>query len=128
MTPIRLHRPPASPSDVRLAGGDDDERERRTRRDGGVILEERKEVKKPPMFKVLIHNDDYTPMEFVVAILMAVFHHSEAEATRIMLHVHRTGIGVAGVFTRQIAETKRAKVVALAQAAEFPLQSTVEEA
>jgi len=104
----------------------DDEREQEQK--GGLAVKERVTTKKPPMYKVLLHNDDFTTMEFVVQILSVVFHRNESEATRIMLHVHRTGIGVAGVYTREIAETKVRKVMTLAQAAESPLQCTTEEA
>jgi ATP-dependent Clp protease adaptor protein ClpS len=85
-----------------------------------------KKLKKPPLYKVLFHNDDYTTREFVVFALQSVFHHDEAAATRIMWHVHTTGIGVAGVFTWEIAETKARKVEALAKASEFPLRVSVE--
>ena len=95
---------------------------------GGLALEERVKTKKPPMYKVLLHNDDFTTMEFVVQVLTTVFRRNEAEATRIMLHVHRTGIGVAGVYTKEIAETKVRKVLNLAQRVESPLQCTTEEA
>jgi ATP-dependent Clp protease adaptor protein ClpS len=95
---------------------------------GGTQLQERPKLKKPPMFKVVLHNDDYTTMEFVVLVLQRVFRHDEAESSRIMLHIHRTGIGVAGVFTKEIAETKSRKVMELARRYEFPLQCTVEEA
>ena len=80
------------------------------------------------MFKVLLHNDDYTTREFVVYVLERIFHHSEAEATRIMLHVHRNGVGVAGVFTREIAETKVHKVERLARQNEYPLVLSMEPA
>jgi ATP-dependent Clp protease adaptor protein ClpS len=94
----------------------------------GVVVEERQKVKRPPMYKVLLHNDDYTTMEFVVWVLEAVFFKSKAEATRIMLHVHATGVGVAGIFTRDVAESKARKVEAVAQAHEYPLKSSVEPA
>jgi ATP-dependent Clp protease adaptor protein ClpS len=94
----------------------------------GLALQERVQTKKPAMFKVLLHNDDFTPMEFVTHILNSVFHRKQSECTRIMLHVHRTGIGVAGVYTREIAETKVRKVLDLARRAESPLQCTTEEA
>jgi ATP-dependent Clp protease adaptor protein ClpS len=77
---------------------------------------------------VLLHNDDYTTMEFVVWVLQCVFHHDETTATQIMLHVHRTGIGVAGVYTREVAETRVAQVDTLAREHEFPLRSSMEEA
>jgi ATP-dependent Clp protease adaptor protein ClpS len=83
-------------------------------------------LRRPPLFKVLLHNDDFTTMEFVVDVLASVFHHSEAQAMTIMLHVHQRGVGVAGVFTHEIAETKAAKTIALAREAGYPLLCTVE--
>ncbi len=85
-----------------------------------------KKLAKPPLYKVLLHNDDYTTMEFVVEVLQTVFHHDIQRATRIMLHVHQMGVGVAGTYPRDVAETKAEKVMALARAAEFPLLCTVE--
>ena len=85
-----------------------------------------KKLAKPPLYKVLLHNDDYTTMEFVVEVLQTVFHHDLQRATRIMLHVHQGGVGVAGTYPRDVAETKAEKVMALARAAEFPLLCTVE--
>lgn len=87
-----------------------------------------RKVQKPHMFKVLLHNDDYTTMEFVVYVLQAVFHRSESDAVQIMLHVHKNGLGVAGVYTREVAETKVAQVESLARDNEFPLRCTMEEA
>ena len=98
------------------------------RRDSEGEVKERTRLKKPRKYKVLIHNDDYTTMEFVVWILMTVFRLSETQAVEVMLHVHRTGIGVAGVYTKQIAETKRQKVVNLSRQHNYPLQCTIEEA
>jgi ATP-dependent Clp protease adaptor protein ClpS len=94
----------------------------------GVVTESEKQVKLPPMYKVLLHNDDYTTMEFVVQVLQSVFHKSAADATQIMLHVHRNGLGVAGVYTHEVAETKVTVVDAMAREHEFPLKCTVEEA
>lgn len=94
----------------------------------GVVPETTKKLKKPPLYKVLLHNDDYTTMEFVVYILKAVFHKSELDAVQIMLAVHQQGLGVAGVYTYEIAETKVDKVAQLARANEFPLLCTLEEA
>ncbi len=94
--------------------------------EGDVAILTEKKVKKPRLFKVLLHNDHYTTMEFVVAILITVFHRSESDATAIMLHVHRNGVGVAGVYTREIAESKAHRVMQLAKEAEFPLMCTVE--
>jgi ATP-dependent Clp protease adaptor protein ClpS len=96
--------------------------------DQGVVTESEKKLKPPPMYKVLLHNDDYTTMEFVVEILQAVFQRSQTEATQIMLHVHRNGIGVAGVYTYEVAETKVAIVEAMARRHEYPLKCTMEEA
>jgi ATP-dependent Clp protease adaptor protein ClpS len=96
--------------------------------DTGVVTETEKKVKLPPMYRVLLHNDDYTTMEFVVQVLQTVFHKSPADATQIMLHIHRTGIGVAGVYTCEVAETKVAVVDAMARQHEFPLKCTMEEA
>lgn len=93
-----------------------------------VITKTKKKLKKPPLYKVLLHNDDYTTMEFVVYLLQLVFHKPHAEATQIMLHVHRSGIGVAGVYTYEVAETKVAMVEFLACQHEFPLKCTMEEA
>jgi ATP-dependent Clp protease adaptor protein ClpS len=96
-------------------------------RDAGVLTETEKKLKKPPLYKVLLHNDDYTTMEFVVYILRAIFRLGESDATRIMLSVHQRGVGVAGVYTYEVAETKAAKAMRLARANEFPLLCTVEE-
>ena len=95
--------------------------------DIGVATETQQEVKKPPLYKVLLHNDDYTTMEFVVYILQTVFHKAESAAVRIMLAVHQQGVGVAGVYTYEIAEVKVDKVTELARANEFPLLCTLEE-
>jgi len=93
-----------------------------------VKSETRKDVAEPPMFKVLLHNDDYTTMEFVVELLMGVFHKSFEDATRIMLNVHKTGYGVCGVYTYEIAETKVETVHHLAIESGFPLKSSIEKA
>jgi ATP-dependent Clp protease adaptor protein ClpS len=95
--------------------------------DGGVATETQKQVKKPPLYKVLLHNDDFTTMEFVVYILQTVFHKAESAAVHIMLAVHQQGVGVAGVYTYEIAEAKVEKVAELARASEFPLLCTLEE-
>lgn len=96
--------------------------------DSGVATETKKkeQLKKPPLFKVLFHNDNYTTMEFVVWILQSIFHKTEADSVTIMLNVHRNGFGVAGVFTRDVAETKVNKTHALAREHEFPLKLTLE--
>lgn len=94
--------------------------------DEALKLKEEQEVKPPSLFKVFLINDDYTTMEFVVHILEKVFRKSMVEATQVMLHVHKNGKGLAGVYTRGIAETKVAKVDELAQLNEFPLKCTME--
>ena len=96
----------------------------------GTAVETRTKTrtKKPRMYKVLLHNDDYTTMEFVVFVLQGIFHHAEAEAMQIMLHVHKHGLGVAGVYTREIAETRIAQVEALARQHEYPLRCSMDEA
>ena len=98
--------------------------------DYGEELEQsvEEELKLPPMFKVLLHNDDYTTMEFVVEVLQQVFHKNAAEATRIMLLVHEKGSGVCGVFSEDVAETKVGIVRHLARKSGFPLMCTMEEA
>jgi ATP-dependent Clp protease adaptor protein ClpS len=95
--------------------------------DEETLVKEETQTKKPPLYKVLLHNDDYTTMEFVVLILMEIFHKSEAVATDIMLAVHQKGLGVAGVFTREIAEAKINQVHNLARANDYPLLCTMEE-
>lgn len=95
--------------------------------DTGVALKTRSKTKKPSMYKVLMLNDDYTPMEFVVHILERIFNKSQEEATRIMLHVHQKGVGVCGVFTYEIAETKASQVMDLARQNQHPLQCTIEK-
>ncbi len=85
------------------------------------------EVKEPRKYKVLLHNDDYTTMEFVVHILKTVFHKKEPEAVEIMLNVHKKGIGVCGIYPREIAETKVALVHKLARQEGFPLKCSMEE-
>jgi len=92
-----------------------------------VEQETGQEVKEPPMFRVLLHNDDYTTMEFVVELLMHVFNKSIEEATRIMLNVHRSGKGVCGIYTYEVAETKVEMVHELANKRGFPLKSTMEK-
>ena len=91
-----------------------------------VVAESRQKVVRPRRYRVLLHNDDYTTMAFVVAILMGVFHHARAQATRIMLQVHHAGIGVAGVYSREVAETKIGRVTTLAREREFPLRCSME--
>ena len=93
----------------------------------GVVVKPKPKTKKPSMYKVLMLNDDYTPMEFVVHILERFFNKSRQEATRIMLHVHRRGVGVCGVYTYEVAETKVTQVMDFARQHQHPLQCTLEK-
>ena len=97
--------------------------------DGGIAVEPAKpKLKKPPLYKVLLLNDDYTPMEFVVEVLVNFFAMSTEKATQVMLHVHTRGMGVCGVFTRDVAETKVALVNDHSRSNQHPLLCTMEEA
>ena len=102
--------------------------QRRDENESGVATQERTRhrVQRPRLYRVLLHNDDYTPMDFVVQLLQTLFHRDETDATRIMLHVHQTGIGVAGVYTREIAETKVLQVHLLARKGGHPLMASAE--
>ena len=111
---------------MRIRMSSDDRRPDRERQ-SGTVLKERPKLKKPPMYKVLLHNDDYTTREFVVLILRDIFRLSDSDAVQVMMHVHNTGIGVAGVYTHEVAETKVAVVDAMAQGSEYPLKCTMEE-
>ena len=109
---------------VRMAGPSDE--------DGGdtgtgTITRTRTKTKKPSMYKVLLLNDDYTPMEFVVYVLQRFFSKSAEDATKIMLHVHQKGVGICGVFTYEVAETKVSQVMDLARQHDHPLQCTMEK-
>ncbi len=93
----------------------------------GIAVKSKPKTKKPSLYKVLLLNDDYTPMEFVVQILETYFSKNHEEATRIMLHVHKRGVGLAGVYTYEVAETKVALVMAAARRQQHPLQCTMEK-
>ena len=93
----------------------------------GVVIKTRPKTKKPSMYKVLMLNDDYTPMEFVVHVLERFFSKNREEATQIMLQVHRRGVGVCGVFTYEVAETKVTQVMDFARQNQHPLQCTLEK-
>ena len=94
----------------------------------GVATKTRARPKKPSQFKVLMLNDDYTPMEFVVMVLKRFFHMDMEQATRVMLHVHQRGVGVCGIFPYEIAETKVNQVMDFARQNQHPLQCTLEKA
>jgi len=96
-------------------------------RRGAVAEKSREKQAKPPRFKVVLYNDDYTPMDFVVGILESVFQKSPSESNALMLRIHRTGAGVGGVYTLEIAETKVASVHRLAEERGHPLRAGVEE-
>ncbi len=93
----------------------------------GLVTKTRPKTKKPSLYKVLILNDDYTPMEFVVHVLERFFHKNRDEATKIMWHVHQKGVGVCGVFTYEVAETKVAQVMDLSRQNQHPLQCRMEK-
>ena len=93
-----------------------------------AVAESREKIEEPPLFKVLLHNDDYTTMEFVVWVLEAVFNMPTDKAVDVMLNVHTRGTGVAGVYTYEVAEMKVAKTTDLARENEFPLLCTMEKA
>lgn len=95
---------------------------------GAEVQESRPQTKEPPLFKVVLVNDDYTPMEFVVEVLQTFFYMDRNKATQIMLHVHTRGKGVAGVYTYEIAETKAAQVNEYSRKHQHPLLCTMEEA
>ena len=101
---------------------------RQTHEEGDVLTRSETDVRRPPLYRVLLHNDDYTPMDFVVGILELVFHRSKPDAVQIMLNVHKRGIGVAGIYPYEIAETKVHQVHLLATQAEHPLKCSLEKA
>ena len=93
----------------------------------GVVTKTKPRTKKPSLYSVILLNDDYTPMEFVVIVLENFFNKNREEATRIMLHVHQHGVGVCGIYTYEVAETKVNQVMDLARSNEHPLQCTMEK-
>jgi len=96
--------------------------------DDQTKIQTKEKLKKPSLYKVLLLNDDYTPMEFVIFLLQKLFHKNNDEATKIMLHVHQNGVGVCGVFPFEIAETKVIQVLETAKKNDHPLQCTMEKA
>ena len=107
-----------------MSGGDN---RRKDQSETGVIVKQETKTKKPSLYKVLMLNDDYTPMEFVVHVLERFFNKTRAEATRIMLHVHQRGVGVCGVYTYEVAETKVNQTMEFARRHQHPLQCTLEK-
>ncbi len=111
---------------VRLAAGDEDDRGG-SKNDTGTVTKTRPKTKRPSLYRVLLLNDDYTPMEFVVLVLQDVFNKSREEAMRIMLHVHNQGVGMCGVFPFEVAETKVTRVMDTARKNQHPLQCVMEK-
>ncbi len=110
-----------------MNNNDDNDRKSDEERQTGLLLKSRPKTKKPSMYKVLLLNDDYTPMEFVTYVLERFFNKSKQESTDIMMHVHRRGVGICGVYTFEVAETKVAQVMDFARSNEHPLQCTMEK-
>jgi len=104
---------------------DDDDRERRG--GTGVATKTKPQTQKPALYKVLLLNDDYTPMEFVVLTLQRFFRMTIEQATQVMLHVHQRGVGICGIFTYEVAETKVTQVMDFAKQHQHPLQCTLEK-
>lgn len=100
--------------------------EREREREGGLATRERPKVERPPRFKVVLYNDNYTPMEFVVALLEQLFGRGPAEATQLMLQIHKSGKGIAGVYVLEVAETKVVRVHRAAEERGYPLRAGVE--
>lgn len=113
---------------LEMSMGDERDPDDRQPNHGLVVEEARPKLKKPPLYQVLLINDDYTPMEFVVDLLQRVFGLDRTKATRVMLEVHTRGKGVCGVFTYEIAETKVAQATSYARQHQHPLLCTMEEA
>ncbi|MTI11470.1 ATP-dependent Clp protease adapter ClpS [Curvivirga aplysinae] len=109
-----------------MAGPDRDNNDDRDG-DTGLLTKTKPKTKKPSMYKVLLLNDDYTPMEFVVHVLQSIFNKGQEDAVTIMLHVHQKGVGVCGVYPYEIAETKVTQVMDLARMEQHPLQCTLEK-
>ena len=120
--PAMTGEPPRRDGDGDRDGGD-----QQGRPGTGTVTLTKPKTKKPSMYKVLMLNDDYTPMEFVVHVLERFFSKNREEATRIMLHVHQKGVGICGVFTYEVAETKVTQVMDLARKHQHPLQCTLEK-
>jgi ATP-dependent Clp protease adaptor protein ClpS len=114
---------------VIASGGDDGSRDGGGNDQGktGVVVKTRPKTKKPSLYKVLLLNDDFTPMEFVVLVLQRFFNKGHEDATRIMLHVHHKGVGICGVYTYEVAETKVTQVMDFSRQHGHPLQCTMEK-
>ena len=104
-----------------------DKKQNNDNTDGDILLETRQKTKKPSLYRVLMLNDDYTPMEFVVLVLQRYFGHNQEMAQQIMLRVHQRGVGICGVYTYEVAETKASQVMDFARRNEHPLQLQLEK-
>ena len=124
---IRRYLPGMPKEPFRLGSGDGPPDSGDPQREGGVGTQTRRKISRPERFKVLLYNDDYTPMEFVVKILESIFGKGPSAATQIMLQVHNTGMAVAGVYVLEVAETKLAAVHTSAERQGFPLRAGIEK-
>ncbi len=122
-----LYKAPMSERFTQPYAGPDKDKGAEGGEERGVATKIRPKTKKPSMWRVILMNDDYTPMEFVVSILMGIFNKTSEEATQIMLNVHQSGVGTCGVYTFEVAETKVAQVMDSAKRAQHPLQCTLEK-
>jgi ATP-dependent Clp protease adaptor protein ClpS len=126
---VNAHLQEAS-SAVKIHMADDDKRrddDEGGRNDNTVLLEPKQKLKRPSLYRVLLLNDDYTPMEFVIHVLERFFNKTHEEATEVMLHVHHRGVGECGVYTFEVAETKVTQVMNLAKEHQHPLQCVMEK-
>jgi len=115
------------PTPFELSDRDTDRKDGDTDRDTGVATKVRPKTKRPNMYRVLLLNDDYTPMEFVVLILQEVFNKNSDDAWQIMMHVHKQGVGECGVYPHEVAETKVTRVMDAARKHQHPLQCVMEK-
>lgn len=130
MAIITLYTEASGPLSITCGDGEKDGQEitpRKTQGDDLLLAEPEVKTKRPPFFKVVLLNDDYTPMDFVVFILKDVFHKNHEEAVTIMMDIHQKGEGVCGVYTRDVAETKAELVITMSRRSEYPLQCRVEK-
>jgi ATP-dependent Clp protease adaptor protein ClpS len=123
-----IHIERMSVTSEKTAMSDDDHNTGGNKSNTGVVVKAKPKTKKPSMYKVIMLNDDYTPMEFVVHVLERFFSKNREEATKIMMHVHQRGVGICGTFTYEVAETKVTQVMDFARQHQHPLQCTVEKA
>ena len=122
-SPDQFLSPPGFPCCMGTASDGDRGQERQS---GVMLAEPKTKTRRPPLYKVILLNDDYTPMDFVVQVLEHIFRHPPEAARAVMLEVHQKGAGVAGVYTRDVAETKADQVVEYARINDYPLQCTLE--